>query len=262
MTGPRLKRSNRGGGHSYTLDGHKVPGVTTVVGTLDKPALVGWAAEQTAAYGMTHLFSIAAKATSIEELASLDLGRIYEDMKKARFRTTKEAAVRGTRVHSFAEALVEGRDADVPEELAGPVNAVARFLDQWEIESTRKELVVAHGGHRYAGTADLYGTAPKLGSFLLDWKTGKRVYSETALQLAAYRFADLATDGTNDLEVPATDAAYVAHITADAVELLPVHADERVWANFLYLLSLHRLVQGWKEDPAIGNALYPEAVES
>lgn len=34
--------------HAYTLDGKPLSGVTTVLGTIGKPALVGWAAQQTA----------------------------------------------------------------------------------------------------------------------------------------------------------------------------------------------------------------------
>ena len=47
--------------HVYTIDGIFVPGVTTVLGLLPKPALVPWAAKMT--------------ATAIAQ--SLEAGRIY-----------------------------------------------------------------------------------------------------------------------------------------------------------------------------------------
>ena len=50
----RFARRNVGKSHSYTLDGRRIHGVTTVIGTLDKPALVDWAARETAAYADEH----------------------------------------------------------------------------------------------------------------------------------------------------------------------------------------------------------------
>ena len=50
----RLQRRNYGNGHGYQLDGRKVPGVTSITGKLDKPALIGWAARTAAGYAVDH----------------------------------------------------------------------------------------------------------------------------------------------------------------------------------------------------------------
>ena len=40
--------------HRYKLDGEWVPGVTTILGVLNKPALTKWAASQVAEYVADH----------------------------------------------------------------------------------------------------------------------------------------------------------------------------------------------------------------
>ena len=53
MTAPKLTRRNYGKGHSYYLDGEKIPGVTSVLGDgLAKPALINWAAKTVAGYAV------------------------------------------------------------------------------------------------------------------------------------------------------------------------------------------------------------------
>ena len=57
----RFTRKNHGSSHSYLLDGAPIPGVTSVIGILDKPALVKWAASETAAYADEHWAELQAR---------------------------------------------------------------------------------------------------------------------------------------------------------------------------------------------------------
>lgn len=54
-----LRRKNHGKNHSYWFGDHKVPGVTTITGSLDKPGLLKWAAEEAA--------EVVANATKVED---------------------------------------------------------------------------------------------------------------------------------------------------------------------------------------------------
>lgn len=244
----RLVRRNYGSGHGYRLDGEKVPGVTTVLKAKAAPALVTWAGNTVAEHAVDHW----------DELAGMTPSARLSRLKAAPNASRNRAAVRGTRIHALAEQLQASPDVEVADDLRGPVEAVARFLDLWQIEPVAVELVVAHTGFRYAGTSDLFGESPLLGRFLLDWKTGKGVYSEAALQLAAYRFADLATDGERDLVVPEVENVLVAHVLSDTVELHPVVADQSTWRAFLHILSVHRWVEAEKEDGVVGRPIQPE----
>lgn len=268
----RLTRRNYGSGHGYQLDDRKVPGVTTVIGVMDKPALVTWAARQSAGYAVENW-------ARLSQMPIMERAALIEN---ARYDTTKQAAVRGNRIHSAGEKLAKTGEFDVPDELRGPVQAYAKFLDAWMIETIVAEAPVAHTEYRYAGTLDLLCTSPLLGTILLDVKTGKNVYAETSLQTAAYRYCDLMQVGrhvpgprggkgkTEYDERPMLEVqdCYVAHVLADAVELVPVRADETDWHAFLYLREVYdwkRIATDRKDEdyrPPIGAAVFPEDFEA
>jgi hypothetical protein len=251
---PRFKRRNHGNGHSYTLDGVKVPGVTSVIGILDKPALVGWAAKESASYAIEHW----------DELAELPMMQRADKITSARFDTNKKATTKGHRIHELGEKLSKGEPVEVPDEYRQPAESYARFLDAWDIETIRTETPICHTEYRYAGTFDAIAYSPRLGTVMLDIKTGGRVYSEVALQLAAYRFADLMID---DEPMIPTDGGVVAHVLADTVDMVPIKQDETITSTFLYLLEVfetwHRRTD-WKKkddpafDPPVQEPVYPD----
>ena len=251
----RFARRNHGTGHSYRLDGAKIPGVTTVLGVLDKPALKQWAANEAATEAVEHW----------DELSQLGLLERLERIRYAHKNTLRTASVRGTRIHALGEKVAHGLEVQVPDEYLGPVQAYARFLDRWEIETVHTEIPVCHSGYRYGGTADVIATSPRLldgRPFILDVKTGKGVYKETALQLGAYRGCDLALVDGAEVPMPETDEqGYVAHVRPDDVELLPADAGELSWRTFLHLLAAWRWIEASSDDPPIGRAVWPETVD-
>lgn len=267
----RLQRRNYGSGHGYQLDGRKVPGVTTVIGVMDKPALVNWAAEQSAGYAVEHW----------ARLSEMPIMERAKEISGARFATNKRATVRGHRIHELGEQLLLTGESDAPDEFRGPVEAYARFLNTWMIEPITTEAPVGHTEYQYAGTLDVIAKSPLLGTILLDIKTGKGVWPEVALQLAAYRYADLLLtprevvgprggkrteyDERPMIEV---DDCYVAHVLADDVELVPVRAGRAEFETFLYLREVFdwkRIATDRKDDdyhPPVGAAVFPEQFEA
>lgn len=250
----RFQRRNHGQNHSYRLDGEKIPGVTSVIKVLDKPALVGWAAKQSASYAIENW----------AELGDLPLMERATKIEKARFDTTKKATTRGHRIHEFGDRLSRGESVEVPDEYRGPAEAYAKFLDDWEMETVVTETPVCHTEYRYGGTFDAIGRSPRLGQVMLDIKTGKGVYAETALQMAGYRFADLMIDDEPMID---TDGAYVAHVLGDTVDLVPIKQDDSITAAFLYCLELHETWikrTSWDHkqepnfDPVVEAPIYPD----
>lgn len=251
----RFVRRNHGTGHSYRLDGQKIPGVTTALGIIDKSgALKQWAANLAAEEAVEHW----------DEIAQLSHLQKLDRIRYAHKNTLRKASVRGTRIHALGERVSHGEDVDVPDEYVGPVRAYATFLDRWQIEVVHTEIPVCHTGYRYGGTLDVIATSPLLCGgepFILDIKTGKGVYGETALQLAGYRFCDLAIIDDTEQPMPATaERGYVAHVLADDVELLPADCGPSSWKAFLYALSLYRWKDSLSDDPAIGRAVWPETI--
>jgi hypothetical protein len=223
----------RGRGHSYLLDGDKVPGVTTILDKgVPKPALIDWAATQSAKYAIDHW----------PELLELTPSERLEAIRGARWTTLREAGERGREVHALIHRYVLGEDVTPPDELAGHFDAGCRFVDDWQLEELAIEVAVFHRAdpdagrpHPYGGRFDLLGRLADQRLWLLDFKTSlKGVFKEYALQLAGYRYADFyILDGQVDEHgaavehpMPAVDQTGVVHLSADgSYELVPLEAD-------------------------------------
>lgn len=250
----RLKRRNYGRGHGYTIDGTKVIGVTTAIDVLDKPALRNWYAEQAAKRAVDEW----------DRIAEMPVSERLEYIRWGPRDTVRKAALRGTEIHDLGQKLAEGGEVDVPDEHRGPVEAYARWLDEWDVTPIAAETPLCHTEHGYGGTADLWGRVGKRGNAvcLLDIKTGKGVYSEVGLQLAAYRYSNLIQPEAGvEIPTPATDLVYVAHVLPDTVRMLPVVADESVFRAFLYVLHVKRTLDGWADWPLVGSAVQPDGVD-
>lgn len=254
-TGPRLVMSPKG--RAAKLDGAPVVRVTDVLNALSKPGLVQWAADCAADYAVDHW----------HELDGLSTTKRLAAIRYAHREAVDRAKVDGTTVHGFGERLVRGEPVTPPDALRGMVESYARFLDDWQIEPVAIETPVAWSGPApYAGRTDLHATIGVRdgASALVDLKTGKAVYAETALQLAAYAHADLWQPNGPESETtkPRPDLVYVAHVRADRVDMIPVPAalDPNQWRVFRYAQQLSTWIRAHAglnaPDPLIGE---PEA---
>lgn len=245
-----IKRVNRGRNHSYidTDTGEKIPGVTTILGDgLPKPALITWAGNVTAEYAVDHW----------DELAELSPSAKLKTLRDARYADRDAAANRGTDVHNLAERLSHGEQVDVPDVLAGHVEACVRFLDDWHVQPILTEAVVVSYQHRYAGTLDLIADLNDGRRLLLDYKTGRSgVFPDTALQLAAYRYAEKyrISNIAPESPLPEVDGCAVVHIRHDGYSLVPVDTGPEVFRTFLYVQQLWQWVND-QSKTVIGDAL-------
>ena len=140
--------------------GKRLPSVTTVIGILNKPALLKWA-WQCGVDGIDYL--------------------------KAR----DAAADAGTLAHAMILAHIKDEKLDMSEYSKETIDlAENSFLSYLEWEKNRKlepvlvekPLVSAMG---YGGTPDFYGKIDGTPT-LLDFKTGKGLYDEYTIQISAY----------------------------------------------------------------------------
>jgi hypothetical protein len=216
--------------------------VTTILGDgVPKPALINWAANATADAAINRW----------DELATMPPAARLKALQGARYEDKDRAAKRGTEVHALAEKLVMGQAVQAPDDIAGHVEAYARFLDEFSVKALHVEFSIASVRWGYAGTGDLIADLllpgessvpdewkPFLGGqirLLLDTKTARSgIYGETALQLAAYRYAEFLIDGGVDLPMPEVDACAAIHVRGDGYDLIPVTAGEQQHKQFLY----------------------------
>ncbi len=233
---PKTRIQRAGNGHSYYLDGEKVPGVTTILSNgIPKPGLIGWAANTVADVvvnglstarggdGRTRIVADdlvrdllewnasrghhAVKVGS-EALPRLALAKILSSV---RYRDVDEASGKGTTVHRIAEKLARGETVEIPEDVAGHVESYLRFLEEWDPRAALLERVVVNRRWGYMGKLDLIADFPGLwppgtpwegtpvGRGLLDVKTSRSgIFAEVALQLAGYRYGETMLDGVDE----------------------------------------------------------------
>lgn len=258
----RTRLIRRGRGHSYELDGEKCPGVTTIIkNSVPMPALVGWAARTVSEYVMDRL---TVKGDTIDASELIDALKAFNETRNfpeklgsgfSRVGLTKvlaqvqyadrdAAADRGTDVHAIAQRLSAGEEVEVPEELERHVDNYLRFLEEWQPTDAILEGVVVNRRWRYMGRFDLIATLPYVtltsgqqwgGRTLLDLKTSRSgPYGDSALQLAAYRYAETMLDGDTEVPMPEVESTGILHVRADGYDLFPFVADERVHRIFLY----------------------------
>jgi hypothetical protein len=233
MTG-RFIRRNYGRGHSYILDGKKLPGVTTILGDgLAKPALINWAARTVAGYAVDHW----------DELGEQPVSARLKTLEQAHYADRDAAGKRGTEVHHLAEKLNAGQEVPVPDELAGHVEAYVRFLDEFDPQTVLTETpCVSLTKWPYAGTLDSVFDIPGHGRLLCDIKTARSgVFADNALQMAAYRFCTHYLDPDGELHpMPEVDGCAVIHVRSDGYSLVPVQAGKDEHRFFLYCRELWR----------------------
>ena len=142
-----------------------------------------------------------------------------------------EAADAGSEAHRAIELYILGEDVpELSEKAQASFDNFLEFVKEYEPTWEASELTVYNQTHKYAGTLDFIANIPALGEGLTlgDIKTGKGVYPEVALQLAAYRFAEFAETANNNarVEMPETERAVVLHLRPDKWEIVPVKAEQ------------------------------------
>lgn len=231
MTASTFRRAY-GNGHSYTLDGvPKTKGVTTMMKGLPKN-LEKYFVEGTAGYAVDHWDELA-------ELPPAERLKKIAAWSKQRFTS---AGVKGTRVHALAEKIITGAEVVVPDDIRGYVEACIQFLDDYHVEPLLIEPALFSRTHRYAGSADFFATALKPHAtsrirILGDYKTSASgPWGDMSFQLAGYRYADfyLGPEG-EELPVPTVDECWIVWLRADGYDVYPMHVDEAVHRQLLYI---------------------------
>lgn len=232
---------------------HPIPSVTTAIKLIDKSGpLVGWAKRETAASAIRNLDALVTMRKEGGEKAAIDWLKTIPDYIRDR------AADRGTSVHSIAEQIIRGQSPVIPEELGPYVAAYHGFLKTWTPKWIAVEQMVCSLKHGYAGTFDAFAV---IGNerWLLDIKTSAGVYSETALQLAAYGAADFIgrPGDPRKYRVPRATRFGVIHVIPEGAELVPYDVTRSDFAVFLKCLEVWHWTQG-KAKTVVGKPLTRE----
>jgi len=180
-----------GKAHLYDVTAENVtvryPGVTGFLSVINKPALVPWAKKE----ALSSVESALLKRLDGKDITKIILNKpwietVIKEAKKRPDQIKNQAADLGTQAHAFIDLIIHGKEPDsVPEAIEGPVQS---FRDWWMksgIELVAGDTKVASIEHGYGGSLDALGRRNgKL--IILDWKTSSGIWTEYALQVAAY----------------------------------------------------------------------------
>lgn len=146
-----------------TKDGNRVPSVTTILGVLNKPALMDWA-WRCGCDGLDY--------------------KVVRD----------NAGDIGTLAHYLILCDIKGMKPDIseysPQNLAQAETCLLKYWE-WQKGNPIKPILIEEPlvseEFKYGGTLDCFGQREDTDEFVLvDFKTGKAIYSEYFYQLAAY----------------------------------------------------------------------------
>jgi len=253
--------------------------VTTILKAVgSNEGLIEWSAKETARAAIRSERTWKAMLDDEGEDAALAW------LTKARFTPAKgqrTATKLGSAVHAACELYVVtglrpelgahlGEDyGDVDAEVEPYLDSFELFLDRFSPAFTAAEFTVYDTRYRYAGTADGSATIERVHA-LIDYKTSKdsfdgrgnrkKPWVDVALQMAAYRHAEIAAVwrarryerysrryyllNTQERElavpVPPTEGGIVVHLTPQHCDVYPVECGPEVHEAFLYSIEAAR----------------------
>lgn len=192
----------------YEIDGKHYYSVTTILGMLDKPALVPWAAKMTAeaCQQLIHDHGIhnCLEGTILlswedDGDGHMGLENIITEAKKAYRSKSRKAMDIGTLVHELIEKHCHTGIApdlkDEPDEVQTAFNAWLKWVDENDFEPIMQEVQVHDPIVGYAGRFDAIAKVNGVVT-ILDFKTSSNIFDEYLYQLGAYWAA------ANDEEAP------------------------------------------------------------
>lgn len=237
---PRNARS-AGSKRYYDWRGERYWSVTTIIaGGIPKPALLPWGIKAVAEGAVE-----AVRSGALPAMVDQDPAAAVQFLKGLPYSKRDRAATLGTEIHEAIELLAQGKPMpDWPLPIQPHMDQFADFVRVCEPEWVASEATVYSRTQSYAGTLDFIA---RIGGELVigDVKTGKAIYPEVALQLAAYANAEFVglPDGTEE-PMPQVEGARALHLTPDGWTLHRVSIGDDVYRSFLYAREVFR----WQEE--------------
>lgn len=215
--------------HVYTWSGQPVPGVTSILSCIAKPALMPWAIGVTRDYWLAQV-----------QAGRTDFAKIHKESWNASKNISKSAADIGKNVHLYAECFFKKQP--LPELLTDQakrgVEAFHKWMDEHKVEVLASERMVFSKEHYYAGMTDFIA---KVDGVLCvgDIKTSSGIYPEMRMQTAAYQNALQEESGGK------FEARLIVRFDKKTAEFEAklFHEFDLDFQGFLAALKLHRTLQ-------------------
>lgn len=165
--------------HAYKWAGKFVPGVTTILQCIGKPALVPWAAGCASDHWLSEM-----------KAGNKDFSAVHKAAKGAHRKKAQDAANIGHNVHDYAECFF--KNTTLPElttdQAKRGADAFHKWLDSHKVKIKASERRVFSKEFYYAGTCDFVAEIDDVLG-VGDIKTSSGIYPEMRFQTAAYQQA-------------------------------------------------------------------------
>jgi hypothetical protein len=253
----------------HPATGERFVSVTTALGVREKPRLPEWYGLRSSITTRDNLLPLI-RSIHVDPCGDHRCGAclpcLLHLIKTAGRDEANTAADRGTRFHHVAEHIAaSGIVIPHNDDIQGHVYQFARFLDIYQVELLCAEVTVINRTHGYAGTLDTVLSCARMPPkhagdtnvpLYGDYKTGKNIYEEAALQVSALRHAEaiLLPDGTEEpMPEGNKETGLVIQVHADNFWIRPVDIGKKTFNQFLRTLDVWRDVH---ESPSmIGRAM-------
>lgn len=154
-------------------------------------------------------------------------------------RTTEMSSAIGTHVHECIEASIH------EEEIPNPTPEHMRHYEAWKLAFKPRfllsEATVYNRQVGYAGTLDIVADINGI-TTLVDVKTGKNIYPDVALQLAAYANGEFIGVLDEERVMPKIEAAAVLHLRMTGYRFVPVTITDEVFTTFRHVNEVFRWI--------------------
>lgn len=259
-TPERIARADGYGRFSrfYEVDGSPLPSVTSILTVVAKPALIPWAAKQEREMVYSAVRRLIADPEVKREtfMASLDLAVGRE---KAHVKAMSKALTIGSECHGLIEWHLRkelkqavGTEPQVSEKALWAFMVYEEWRKRANLSVTLVEQVVYSKRYGYAGTLDFGGEIDHEGGRVTvtgDFKTGKAIYGEAHLQVAAYAHALLEMGYATTM--PAGCIVRLPKAETDPepeVLVIPAEKMKSLHRVFLNVLELWKWQESQRED--------------
>lgn len=212
-----------------TNTGEEVPGVSSILDMLPKPALTKWSARLAAEYSVSNM-------SKINEILAEKNGphKAVDLIKNASSRYADKASREGTQVHHYTETIARAvqtnskpKVKDMPQGIMPYLKSYVQFLQEFDVEPVMLENVVWNNEIGYAGRLDMACRLRSIDDALciVDTKSGASgVWESVSLQQTAYRYAESYWDEEKDefLPMPEVSRTYALWLRPEGFALIPV----------------------------------------
>lgn len=239
----------RSADHRYTYNGITYPGVTSILGVLDKSGpLMAWAARETAEAAVR----FASKPTDVgdELFGKSTLEYMLETVGEAgtikalteRSGWKRDSAAQlGTEVHRIADLVNNGLEPPQMDDITR--TRVNHYSEWWRGSGWRlraSEAMLIEDDLGYGGTMDLLCYDEDGKTVLADIKTGEKgVYREAILQLTLYGMAKRIQTDKGIFAMPVADRYALLHVTSKGCRVIEINVGQRERVAALACINLY-----------------------